>query len=734
MGGLGGASIGSAGGRKARCRPGSKAELRGEPASYVTSDRFDGILVWSTHVDAMNDAGLAQVALMVFKREVALKAVVDSLALVEKSCELRGLLHLFDAHVLSHHFFCRLLNELYTLKLEVMDRIQDNYPAIDLGDTENRTAFQVTTEKTSAKVQHTLEVFARQGLQAKFSKLRVLVIGKRQERYTALLVPQGVTFDPDEDIVDIRGLVKCIERLPTPALENVAAIFSEELSQFKKKRRNRLGLALGGSLAGGLLLASAVLPKVIAPAKPTPSGQTKGADAAPTLSSASKADLGTDSIDSPRTVAAELIVTDVHDAPPATGAVDSEIDATVKRVESRLFRISNAASSGSSSTGSPMIEIVDQFDGRLNNVNTKKAASGKAIDFVLSNRGDVVLFVDKIWLTVLDSDEYSLYSFPVGVRIPMKPIKYEVALGGSHSEYVITEEPFKYGKGECDYFSVQIKAKEGSWFRVKVGARWRTEGTSGQRVVTSREHLTGYPKKIDYKSLLANAKKLDIQINPGGLFDLRSLPALKDDSTRILVPGASFYQPTLFEDTNLSRAGDNVRPTGEGVRWCLPRCSGEDFERLTHQYIIIDDKAVLCNYQELYGLLLRDPSDVKVFRDHFEACWNYPFLFRTADEMINGLRDRKSPPERRVVAAYNLRHFPEPNGIAALVDNVCDSSDKVSQAAKASLEILGASEVLPIRSTVAGIVFEKCKRMTASANSAEIQWLKDYLSRVQRRR
>jgi tetratricopeptide (TPR) repeat protein len=172
---------------------------------------------------------------MVFKREDVLKSMADGLAWLAASCKLRGSLHLFDNNVLSHHFFCQLLNGMYGFKLEVMDRIQSNYPAVDLGDTENRIAYQVTTEKSGAKVQHTLNKFVEQGLQAKFNKLKVLVIGERQARYTALSIPKEIAFAPNKDIIDLTSLVKDAEGLPTLSLEKLALIFDEELSQVKRQ-------------------------------------------------------------------------------------------------------------------------------------------------------------------------------------------------------------------------------------------------------------------------------------------------------------------------------------------------------------------------------------------------------------------------------------------------------------------------------------------------------------------
>ena len=66
-------------------------------------------------------------------------------------------IRLLDGNTISHELFCRLLSEIYDLNLVVLDRIQANFPAIDLGDEANKRSFQVTADKRSDKIQTTLE-------------------------------------------------------------------------------------------------------------------------------------------------------------------------------------------------------------------------------------------------------------------------------------------------------------------------------------------------------------------------------------------------------------------------------------------------------------------------------------------------------------------------------------------------------------------------------------------------
>lgn len=166
---------------------------------------------------------------MALKRETSLRIVTEGIAWLATLCDVRGAIHLFDSHTIAHEFYCRLFNEIYDLKLEVMDRIQSNFPAIDLGDQINKRSFQVTAEKNGEKIQTTLDKYIKHGLSDKYGKLQILVIGEKQSSYKSVKVPTDLTFLPEDDIIDTKGLVKIIETLSTEKLARVAEIIQTEI-------------------------------------------------------------------------------------------------------------------------------------------------------------------------------------------------------------------------------------------------------------------------------------------------------------------------------------------------------------------------------------------------------------------------------------------------------------------------------------------------------------------------
>jgi len=166
---------------------------------------------------------------MVFTRADALGAIADGLAWIKASCEQRGWLKLFDNHMVSQHFFCRFLNAAFNLRLVEMDQIQANYPAIDLGDSTNRIAYQITSERRGDKVQHTLDKFVEHGLDKQYDTLRILIIGDRQSTYNTVTVPASLQFDCDRDIMGIEELVKHLGSVDSARLEMLQAILADEV-------------------------------------------------------------------------------------------------------------------------------------------------------------------------------------------------------------------------------------------------------------------------------------------------------------------------------------------------------------------------------------------------------------------------------------------------------------------------------------------------------------------------
>ena len=101
--------------------------------------------------------------------------IIDGLVRIERSVEYRGLLNLLDAHVLAENFFAGFLNIYYGYHLHNLNKPTKNHPAIDLGDSINRIAFQITSVEDTRKIQDGVDKFIGKGKGRLYDRLCFLI-------------------------------------------------------------------------------------------------------------------------------------------------------------------------------------------------------------------------------------------------------------------------------------------------------------------------------------------------------------------------------------------------------------------------------------------------------------------------------------------------------------------------------------------------------------------------------
>jgi len=148
---------------------------------------------------------------------------------------------LFDINTVAEDF----LIPIFTLAFNCPDlcnqnRIQMNFPAVDLGCKTSRTSIQITSDSSSSKVRETLEKFESHGLGSDFDSLYVYVITERQKSYTSQKLTEAanslsIAFDPSSNILDFRDLAKRLGELTNEQLESINGHLEAE---FTKKDAN----------------------------------------------------------------------------------------------------------------------------------------------------------------------------------------------------------------------------------------------------------------------------------------------------------------------------------------------------------------------------------------------------------------------------------------------------------------------------------------------------------------
>lgn len=134
-----------------------------------------------------------------------------------------------DLNLECEDFFCKLLNLIYGLNLTNLNRLQVNFPAIDLGDTSTRICFQVTSEDDIGKIRETLDSFRAKELHKEYDKINILILGSKK-KHRAKLDYKEFVFSYDENLFDITKLLNEIAKKDTLKLEEIFKLFKTEYS------------------------------------------------------------------------------------------------------------------------------------------------------------------------------------------------------------------------------------------------------------------------------------------------------------------------------------------------------------------------------------------------------------------------------------------------------------------------------------------------------------------------
>ena len=83
--------------------------------------------------------------------------IIDELANIANQVDIRTKLNLLELNIHLENFFREVLNILLDIRLQNLNNERSNAPGLDLGDPSKKIAFQITSQKTSAKINDTLK-------------------------------------------------------------------------------------------------------------------------------------------------------------------------------------------------------------------------------------------------------------------------------------------------------------------------------------------------------------------------------------------------------------------------------------------------------------------------------------------------------------------------------------------------------------------------------------------------
>ncbi|WP_215224019.1 SMEK domain-containing protein [Echinicola shivajiensis] len=164
------------------------------------------------------------------EREQDLKSISNEFANWEVKIANLNSLNFYDANIISENTVCELLNMVFSYQLININSKSKNQAAIDLGDETNRISYQITSTKTSQKIQKSLDTFFENELENSYDELFFPILGKKQKKYPKLNLPTGFSFEPQRNILDFRDLLHFISFLPNSKIKKVNKILLEHNS------------------------------------------------------------------------------------------------------------------------------------------------------------------------------------------------------------------------------------------------------------------------------------------------------------------------------------------------------------------------------------------------------------------------------------------------------------------------------------------------------------------------
>lgn len=165
--------------------------------------------------------------------------IIQNLTIFKIEIQSNSKLGLNNQHIHAENFLKNILNIIFDWKLESLNSGTSNFPGLDLGDSENSVAFQITGDNSSHKINKTLDSVKKEKHYLKYKKIYVFVLSKKQKKYT---LAQGnkteFQFDEKTDIIDFDFLFQKIKDLDIAKLEKLDNLISKEfpyLNQYSKQ-------------------------------------------------------------------------------------------------------------------------------------------------------------------------------------------------------------------------------------------------------------------------------------------------------------------------------------------------------------------------------------------------------------------------------------------------------------------------------------------------------------------
>lgn len=140
---------------------------------------------------------------------------------------------LLDENKVMEDIMCEILNRVYGWKLNNLNTKRQNFPGIDLGDAQIGLGVQVTADKTSAKLQHTLAKVMEHDVYKTYPHIKMMILVEKQASYSVPEMQQydgQIIFDSTQDVMDLTDVLEASAYMDADARHELVAYLQEELN------------------------------------------------------------------------------------------------------------------------------------------------------------------------------------------------------------------------------------------------------------------------------------------------------------------------------------------------------------------------------------------------------------------------------------------------------------------------------------------------------------------------
>jgi hypothetical protein len=162
-----------------------------------------------------------------------LDSIIQNLTVLRQEINAKAKLGLTDLNIHCEDFVKGILNRIYGYKLDNLNKENSNFPGLDLGDETSGIAYQITSTKTTEKVEHTLEMYLKYEHYKVFNKVIVFILTSKQSSYSVKTVTEpNFKFEDSENIIDFDDIYKDILSLEVDKRKELAEYIEKELPYY----------------------------------------------------------------------------------------------------------------------------------------------------------------------------------------------------------------------------------------------------------------------------------------------------------------------------------------------------------------------------------------------------------------------------------------------------------------------------------------------------------------------